>query len=498
MLAHRGPVRGDQGRLSGVQGVHRERPLRHGGRPLHGTERLAVRAVHRVPRPWSLWSAQLELRPDEGVALRACGPMQDRGGLRIRGWILCAAVRACAGRVKCDDRLRGRPFVARTRRAGALRDTVPVTRPTPFTGSRRVRACLIDTAHGSVVVYALAALYYLYLKADASPPPHVAEAALAPVVDFIAMVGYALLSIVAGVYFGPGVLAVGMHAVGTTPGLSRTDLALVDAVTGRRPNLFQVIVREFVDRPLALLPFGLGLVAIGIGGRGLHDVLSRTMIIAWSGPSADRVATDLGRPAKEAAALEQSLAAIQASVEQARRDDVFPGRPKPTGQFRLRRVSEPDGFDWTRLALLAAACVVAGLAASGALTRCGTEPEPVDPSIEQSQQLARWLRQPRTIPDDRMDDVVRLIAPSGPRHDDYHPSYDAMLWQHLAARTPMPDLIAYWQDEPDVMLSLFAETIGPFRVRRLDDESRRALGTLVSTAPGSQWADRVRALLRHE
>ena len=69
-----------------------------------------------------------------------------------------------------------------------------------------------------------------------------------------------------------------------TPGKMATRLEVVDASTGKKMSTGQAIVRYFAYI-LAVLPFGLGLIWVGIDKRkqGWHDKLAGTVVIRNKG-----------------------------------------------------------------------------------------------------------------------------------------------------------------------------------------------------------------------
>jgi uncharacterized RDD family membrane protein YckC len=71
---------------------------------------------------------------------------------------------------------------------------------------------------------------------------------------------------------------------GKTVGKWTTGLR-IERLHGGPPGIFRVLVRHLIGYPLSLLPFGLGflIVAVTPTGRGLHDLISGTIVVRRSG-----------------------------------------------------------------------------------------------------------------------------------------------------------------------------------------------------------------------
>ena len=97
----------------------------------------------------------------------------------------------------------------------------------------------------------------------------------------------AIISSLAGVVFGIVIYVLPVIAIiafwtfkSATPGKMILKLVIVDEKTGGTPTISQWVVR-YVGYYVAMLPFFLGLAWVGIDKRkqGLHDKLSRTVVV---------------------------------------------------------------------------------------------------------------------------------------------------------------------------------------------------------------------------
>jgi uncharacterized RDD family membrane protein YckC len=72
---------------------------------------------------------------------------------------------------------------------------------------------------------------------------------------------------------------------GKTVGKWTTGLRL-ETLDGRVPGIGRAFLRHFIGYPLSLLPFGLGflIVTVSKSGRGLHDLISGTVVVREYAP----------------------------------------------------------------------------------------------------------------------------------------------------------------------------------------------------------------------
>lgn len=72
---------------------------------------------------------------------------------------------------------------------------------------------------------------------------------------------------------------------GKTVGKWTTGLRL-ETLDGRVPGIGRAFLRHFIGYPLSLLPFGLGflIVTVNKSGRGLHDLISGTVVVREYAP----------------------------------------------------------------------------------------------------------------------------------------------------------------------------------------------------------------------